>query len=101
MALYTIEAQGRPVLVTSAEDIREIKNSLDTWLGYDLETLEYEGRPIWEGDDQRELHIRESLPEEVTVWNASQENAVRSGKIELGEDWLTFLVPVTDSSLVP
>jgi hypothetical protein len=110
MTIYTIETHGRPVVVVSVGDMPALEDSLarermrkqamdealDTWLGEDLRRLESDGRPLWDGDRDA-LHVREASPEEVVVFKASREQAIREGELEAGdEDWVTFLVPVTD-----
>ena len=79
-------------------DMREqaIHEALDTWLGEDLSTLESGGHPLWDGDRDA-LHVREAFADEAAIFRASREQAIREGELEAGdEDWVTFLVPVTD-----
>jgi hypothetical protein len=40
--------------------------------------------------------VREAGPEEKAQFDASQAKAIHDGEIEGEDDWLVFLVPVTD-----
>jgi hypothetical protein len=95
MPLYTVEIHGRPVLSISAEMIGDIKEDLDAWLGEDLEVVENNGTPLWDGD-KANVYVREAWPQEAAVWNAAQKQAIDSDDEEGMEDWVAYLVPVTD-----
>jgi hypothetical protein len=94
MPLYTIEIYGRPVLAISAEMIGDTKEDLDSWLGEDLEVLQHNGTPLWDGD-KANAYVREAWPEEAAVWNASLKQAIDSGEEDPG-DLVAYLVPVSD-----
>jgi hypothetical protein len=97
MGLFTIEAEGRPVMVVAAEDWEEAREFADDEaLRADLLVLEHEGRPLWGGE--HELLVREAHPEEVSAWQASFARACADGDADEAdrEDWATFLVEVTE-----
>ena len=60
----------------------------------DLTVLKNEGHPLWNGRD--EIFIRKAFPEEEAQFDASQARAIKDKEIDEDDDWLTFLVPVTD-----
>jgi hypothetical protein len=61
----------------------------------DLLLLEGEdGRPLWDG--RAEIYVREADPEESDRWNASFTEARHDGDVEDAEDWVLYLVPVTE-----
>ena len=97
MGLFTIEAEGRPVMVVAAEDWEEAREFADSEaLRADLLVLEHQGCPLWGGE--RELLVREAHPGEVSAWEASFARACADGDAdeEDREDWATFLVEVVD-----
>ena len=97
MGLFTIEAEGRPVMVVAAEDREEAREFADgEALRADLLVLEHEGRPLWGG--VHELHVREARPGEVSAWQASFARACAGGDADEAdwEDWATFLVEVVE-----
>ena len=78
MGLFTIEAEGRPVMVVAAEDWEEAREFADSEaLQADLMVLEHEGRPLWDGEG--ELLVREARPEEASAWQASFARACGGG----------------------
>src|SRR5437763_16098483 len=60
----------------------------------DSTVLENEGRPLWNGTD--EIFVRKAFPAEEAQFNASQARAISEKEIDEDDDWLMFLVPVTD-----
>ena len=97
MVLFTIEAEGRPVMVVAAEDWEEAREFADSEaLRADLTVLEHQGRPLWDGGST--LHVREARPGEVSAWQASFARACADGDAdeEDRDDWATFLVGVVD-----
>src|SRR5215475_9333269 len=62
--------------------------------GADLTVLENEGHPLWNGTD--EIFVRKAFPAEEAQFNASQARAINEKEIDEDDDWLMFLVPVTD-----
>jgi hypothetical protein len=54
------------------------------------------GHPLWDGDRDA-LHVRKASADEAAIFRASREQAIREGELDAGdEDWVAFLVPVTD-----
>jgi hypothetical protein len=53
-----------------------------------------DGRPIWDGRD--EIYVREADPDEAKRWKASFMEARQDGDAEAPEDWVIYLVPVTE-----
>ncbi len=97
MGLFTIEAEGRPVMVVMAEDWEEARGFADSEaFQADLRGLEHNGRPLWNGEST--LLVREARPEEATAWQASFAQAYADGDAdeEDREDWATFLSEVVD-----
>ena len=75
---------------------REINEALDTWLGTELRSMTYDGSPLWSGD-RANLEIREAKTDEAQRWHASLQRAIETGERgALEEDWLIFLVPVSE-----
>jgi hypothetical protein len=61
----------------------------------DLMSLEGEdGRPLWDG--RAEIYVREADSEEADRWKASFTEAMQDGDAEDAEDWVIYLVPVTE-----
>jgi hypothetical protein len=92
MTLYTIEVEGTPVVVLTAEDRRELAEIED-----DLTILEDEsGNPVWDGAS--ELSVREAFPEEVDRWEAEIASALLTGDAceEDREDLAVFLIKLRD-----
>jgi hypothetical protein len=54
-----------------------------------------DGRPIWDG--RAEIEVREADTEEAERWTASFTEAMHDGDVEDAEDWVIYLVPVTES----
>ena len=97
MGLFTIEAEGRPIMVLTAEDWEEAREFADSEaLRADLLVLEHQGRPLWGGE--RELLVREAHPGEASVWEASFARACAEGDADEADrgDWATFLVEVVE-----
>jgi len=82
------------------QDIREIDDALDIYLGADLRTLQdaVTARPLWDGDDTN-IRVRKATTEEAEAWNHSLRTAVEAGAHEAGNaSWVSFLVAVRDPS---
>jgi hypothetical protein len=56
--------------------------------------LENEGQPLWNGAD--EILIRKALLAEEVQYGASRARAIKDKEIDVDDDWLMFLVSVTD-----
>jgi hypothetical protein len=84
--------ESLPTDVRRISDEREIDKALDSWLREDLQALEQDGTPLWNGD-RASLHIREATDDEAQGWRASLSQAIDRGEEDAGtEDWL-YLVP--------
>ena len=97
MGLFTIEAEGRPVLAVAAGSWEEAREFADSEvLRADLAVLEHEGRPLWDGGSA--LLVREADPGEASDWEASFARACASGVAGEADrgSWATFLVEVVD-----
>ncbi len=53
-----------------------------------------DGRPLWDG--RAEIYVREADPEEGDRWQTSFKEALGDGDVEDAEDWVIYLVPVTE-----
>ena len=96
--MYTLEIAGKPTAITKATDEDEAEAIFrSNWFKADLMTFETEGQPLWD-EDESKLFIRRAFPEEEAVWERNFAKALREGDAEPGEDYLVFLVPVTDTT---
>jgi hypothetical protein len=94
MTLYTIEVEGKPVVVLTAEDRQEVDR-----IEEDLTVLEDEaGNPVWDGTS--ELSVREAFPEEVDRWEAAFADALLVGDAsdEERKEFSVFLIKLRDST---
>jgi hypothetical protein len=95
MSVYVAEINGRGIAAFSAKN----RESAEEWaqggpFQEDLTVLENEGTPLWNGTD--EIFVREAYPEEKARFDASCAQAVHDEEAEDENDWLMFLIPVTD-----
>src|ERR1700757_710226 len=95
MTVYVAEIDGRAIAAFNAENEiqAEGRASSKAFRG-DLTVLENEGQPLWNGAD--EILVRKALPAEEAQFGASQARAIKDKEIHVDDDWLMFLVPVTD-----
>ena len=78
-----------------AVDQREIDEALNGGLGSDLQTLQTEGFPLWNGDHSR-ISVRAADDDEIAMWQRSYGQALSTEEAELGDkSWLVYLVPVS------
>jgi hypothetical protein len=95
MTVYVAEINGRAIAAFNAEnEIQAEVRGRSKPFRADLTVLENEGHPLWNGRD--EIFIRKAFPEEEAQFDASQARAIKDKEIDEDDDWLTFLVPVTD-----
>jgi len=92
--IFVAEIDGRAVVAFTAED----REAADDWIRgpasiADLCCLETEGAPLLADPDNPEILLREPLPEEEASWRKS-----RDANEPDAEDWLMYLVPVTDAT---
>src|SRR5499427_6255044 len=91
MTVYVTEINGRAIAAFNAEnEIQAEVRATSKPFRADLTVLENEGHPLWNGRD--EIFIRKALPAEEAQFDASQARAIK----DKDDDWLMFLVPVTD-----
>jgi hypothetical protein len=95
MPIYVCEISGRGVLAFSAQSQGEAEAfAASTDLQSDLMVLETGGEAIWDGES--DMSLREAFPEERDKWRSSRAKAILDGEVKQGEDWVTYLLPVTD-----
>jgi hypothetical protein len=95
MTVYVAEINGRAVAAFNAENEiqAEVRASSKPFRA-DLMVLENEGHPRWNGRDK--IFIRKAFPAEEAQFDASQNRAIKDKEIDGTDDWLMFLVPVTE-----
>jgi hypothetical protein len=98
--IYTIEIRRQPIVVLGAESEYAVQQSLQETLGADLQVLTHRDRPespLWSGAPD-EVAIREATLAEIAQWKASRTSTAIEDEenAEPGEDWIAFLVPVSD-----
>jgi hypothetical protein len=95
MTVFVAEINGRAVAAFNAEnEIHAEERAASKPFRADLKVLENEGRPLWDGAD--EILVRKALPAEEAQFDASRARAIKDKEIDVDDDWLMFLVPVTD-----
>jgi len=95
MTVYVAELNGRAVAAFNAENkIQAEDRATSRPFRTDLTVLENEGRQLWNGTD--EIFIRKAFPAEEAQFDASRARAIKDKQIDENDDWLMFLVPVTD-----
>ncbi len=97
MTIYVAEISGRGIVAFDAATEDDAKARLsDKGLQRDLHVFQNQGRSLWDGVS--EISLREALPKEAEIWQASRATAGQSGEPGGHEDWRIFLVPVVDPS---
>ena len=95
MAVFVADINGRAIAAFNAEnEIHAEGRAASKSFRADLTVLENEGRPLWDGTDK--ILVRKAFPAEEAQFNASQARAISEKEIDEEDDWLMFLVPVTD-----
>jgi hypothetical protein len=93
MTVYVAEINGRAIAAFNAEnDIQAGGRASSKPFRGALTVLEDEEQPLWNGAD--EILVRKALPAEEAQFGASHARAIK--EIDVDDDWLMFLVPVTD-----
>jgi hypothetical protein len=94
MALFTIEIEGKPIVVLAAENHEEAAEMKEDLAVLDDGT----GNPVWNGKNA--LSVREASPEEVSLWEERFARARQSGDAveEDREAWAIFLIKIRDPS---
>lgn len=73
------------------DDLLEIEEALDRWLGNDLQTL-----GLWNGN-AGQLCVRQSRIEEAAKWHSSRQHAINTAVLDVGHaGWITFLHSVSE-----
>jgi hypothetical protein len=76
--------------------IHEIDETLDAWLGSELQ-----GQGLWNGEPDQ-VSARRATPDEAARWRRSHEAAINAGEADAGdEDWLIYFVPGTAEVVRP
>ena len=99
MSLFTLEIEGRPIMVFAGEDQTTAELfAEEPSLHEDLMAFAHEGKPLWDGE--AELSVREAHPEEASDWEAAFASAVEDGEAdeEEREGFVVFLLEVSDST---
>jgi hypothetical protein len=95
--IFVAEINGRGIAAISAESRAEAEEQfMSPWFKEDLMCLENEGKPLWPTAGDPKILLREPLPEEAARWEKSRDASDADE-----EDWLVFLVPVTDPTDPP
>ena len=95
MTVYVAEINGRAIAAFNAEnDIQAEGRASSKPFRGDLTVLENGGQPLWNGADR--ILVRKALPAEEAQFGASQARAIKDKEIDVDDDWLMFMVPVTD-----
>ena len=96
MTVFVAEIKGKGIVAFSqpnADDALALADDED--FRSDLMFLEGEdGRPLWDG--RAEIYVREADPHEAEHWKISFTEAKLHGDVEDAEDWVIYLVPVTE-----
>ncbi|QUT05188.1 hypothetical protein KFK14_19655 [Sphingobium phenoxybenzoativorans] len=92
MSVHILEIRGEAIVALGAESQIEAEQIVEEdFFRSDLMSLETEGKPLWNGID--ELFLRDPYPEEFAAF----QSAVQKAGAEI-DDYVLFLVPVTDPS---
>jgi hypothetical protein len=98
MTIFVAEIAGRAIAAFHVETPVDARHFGDEELfRADLMVLESGGRPLWDG--KSEIRVREAHEEEADAWRSSRARAILAGDIlstDIDDDWLTYLVPVSD-----
>src|SRR5262245_39102499 len=93
MTVYVAQINGRAIAAFNAESETQAEvRATSKPFRADLTVLKNEGHPLWNGRD--EIFIRKAFPAEESQFEASQARAIEYR--DENDDWLMFLVPVTD-----
>ena len=94
MALFTVEVEGRPILVFAEEDREAAEDLLSSTIGPDLQDFEEDGSPVWDGEG--ELSVREADAAEAAQWEAGFASSRAPGDTEIPEEegYAVFLIEV-------
>ena len=95
MTVYVVEISGRAIAAFNAgNEMQAEGRAASKSFRADLTVLENEGHRLWNGRD--EIFVRKAFPAEEGQFGASQARAIKDKEIDEDDDWLMFLIPVTD-----
>lgn len=83
---FTLEIDKTPIAVFEAELLAAGETDEGQAFHEDLCVLEWNGRPLWDGESRHLLNLRPASKDERHSWELTKRD----------EDWICFLVPVTD-----
>ena len=96
MTIFVAEINGKGIVAFSRPspedaliwaDDEDFRSDLTFLEGQDC-------RPLWDG--LAEIFVREANPEEAERWTASFTKAMHDGDADDADDWVIYLVPVTE-----
>jgi hypothetical protein len=102
MNIYTVEIAGKTVAAFKASSIAkadELAHSEAFETG--LRELESDGEPLWDG--KMPIAVRLASEDEQGRWHADKARALLAKQLHVDEpadDWIAFLVPVSDLTAV-
>ena len=95
MSTYTIEIDGRAVGAFNCEgNSQAISFVNEPLVRNKLALFESDGSPLWDGGQKIEMRLAE--PEEAAIFQTAYIQAIKDREIGAGEQWLMFLVAVSD-----
>jgi len=95
MSTYTIEIDGRAVGAFNCEgNSQAISFVNEPLVRNKLALFESDGSPLWDGGQKIEMRLAE--PEEAAIFQTAYIQAIKDREIGVGEQWLMFLVAVSD-----
>jgi hypothetical protein len=95
MSTYTIEIDGRAVGAFNCEGKSQAISFVNEPLVRNKFALvESNGAPLWDGGQKIEMRLAE--PEEAAIFQTAYIQAIKDREVGDGEQWLMFLVAVSD-----
>lgn len=93
--LFTLEIDGRPVLVMAEDDADAAEESAHTdAMAEQLATLQHAGRRLWDG--RTVPAVRPATADEAAAWREAFAEAVADGEAfeDESDSWAVFLLDV-------
>jgi len=95
MKTHLLEIDGKAIAAFRAESAAEAWEFVNKeWFQDDLICFTSNGRPLW--DEVSKLDVRAAEEWVCRRWEASRNEAIRDGDCDEPNDWVLFLVPVSD-----
>jgi hypothetical protein len=95
MDYFTVTVGNKAIVATKADDALDVEMLIeDEAFLADLMVLESDGKPIWDGEEK--IAFRPSSDPEKSAYDKCVAEAEAEGDYEEGDDFITYLVPVTD-----